>query len=92
MLPCHLVELKLNFTTIESATDRVDPLDYWIELQLRYPLLSKVAVDVVVVPVLSAPIERVFSTAGETCIGRRNRLADANLEREVMLKQNKHYL
>ena len=74
--PPGRTEIERYFTTIESATDR-----FWIELQSRYPLLSKVAVDVVVVPVSSAPIERVFSTAGETCIGRRNRLADANLER-----------
>ena len=91
-LPPGRTEIERYFTTIESATDRIDRLDYWIELQLRYPLLSKVAVDVVVVSVSSAPIERVFSTAGETCIGRRNRPADANLEREVMLKQNKRYL
>ena len=50
-----------QYFTIESATDRVDPLDYWIELQLRYPLLTEVAVDVVVVPVSSAPIERFFN-------------------------------
>ena len=26
-------EIERYFTTIESATDRVDPLEYWIELQ-----------------------------------------------------------
>jgi len=49
-------------------------------MQLQYPLLSKIAVDILVVPVSSAPVERVFSTAGEASIRRRNRLTDANLE------------
>ena len=91
-LPPGRAEIERYFTTVESATDAVDPLEYWIEIQSRYPLLSKVAVDILVIPVSSAPIERVFSTAGEACIGRRNRLADSNFEREVMLKKNKHYL
>jgi len=101
-LPPGRAEIEHYFNTVESATDTVDSLEYWIELQSRHPLLSKVAVDILVIPVSSAPVERVFSTAGKACIGRRNRLADSHLadshladshlEREVMLKKNKHYL
>ncbi len=36
----------------------------------------------------SAPIGRVFSTAGESTIGKRNRLQSSNLEREVILQKN----
>ena len=59
-LPPGRTKIEHYFTTIESATDRVDPLENWIELQSRHPHLSKVAVDIVVVPVSSAPIERVY--------------------------------
>ena len=90
-LPPGRAEIERYFTTIESAAEGVDPLEYWVDLKSTLPLLSKVAVDMLVIPASSTPIERVFSTAGETSIGRRNRLSDSNLEREIMLK-NKHYL
>ena len=38
-----------------------------------------------------APIERTFSTAGESSGGRRNRLSDKNLEREVLLRKTRSY-
>ena len=91
-LPPGRAEIERYFSTIENAAEGVDPLEYWVDLQSTLPLLSKVAVDMLVVPASSTPIERDFSTAGESCIGRRNRLSDSNLEREVMLKKNKHYL
>jgi len=37
-------------------------------------------------------VERVFSTAGIITSGRRNRLGDKHLEREVLIKRNKTYL
>ena len=40
------------------------------------------------IPALSAPIERVFSTAGECTGGKR---VDSNVEGEVPLKKNKHF-
>ena len=66
----------------------MDPIAFWLE-QTNYPLLSAIAVDTLVIPGSSAPIERVFSTAGNATIGKRNRLADKNLEREVLLHKTK---
>ena len=39
------------------------------------------------IPTYSAPVEHVFSTAGESTTGKRNRLADRNLERKVLLRK-----
>ena len=58
----------------------------------NYPLLSVIAVDLLIVPGSSAPVERTFSTAGDTASGKRNRLMDKNLEREVLIRKNKVYL
>ena len=60
-----------------------------MELENTYPLLSKHAVDTLVIPGSSAPIERTFSTAAEATSGKRNRLSDKNLEREVLMQKNK---
>ncbi len=66
----------------------------WVEKQGSYPLLSQVVVDILTIPASSwsAPIERVFSTAGESTTGKRNRLQSSNLEREVILRKNTKYL
>ncbi len=55
-------------------------------------MLSSMAIDMLSIPGSSAPVERVFSTAGESTLGRRNRLSEHNLEREVLLRKNKHFL
>ena len=59
-----------------------DALEYWAKLEERFPILSKIACDVLVVPASSASIERCFSIAGYSCIRRRNRLSDSKLETE----------
>ena len=86
------IELDHYLSTTESAQDNVDVLQYWDDLHFQYPLLSKIAVDVLVIPASSAPVERVFYTAREACIGRRNRLTNSNLETKVLIKRNKHYI
>lgn len=81
-----------SFSSVESTVNASDPLEYWARQESQYPLIAKLAVGPLSMPSSLAPVERVFSTAGESCIGKRNRLTDVNLEREVMLKKNKHYL
>lgn len=50
------------------------------------------AFDLLSTPPASTPVERIFSTGGEATTGKRNRLTDHNLEREILLGQNKMYL
>ena len=69
-----------------------EPLHYWRDNELKYPVLSALASDLLVIPASNAPVERVFSTSGQTSCGKRNQLTATNLEREVMVKKNKCYL
>ncbi|KAM3561796.1 hypothetical protein ARSEF4850_003029 [Beauveria asiatica] len=41
-----------------------DPLEYWHEKRLRYPRLSRMALDFLTVQAMSAECERMFSAAG----------------------------
>lgn len=91
-LPPGKAEVERYFQSVESAAEKVDPLTYWIDQEDQYPLLSAVAVDILAIPATSAPVERVFSTAGESTVGKRNRLSDKNLECEVLLRKNRHFL
>lgn len=83
------MSLKVKHTDEEME---LDPLDYWIKAANKFPKLSPVACDIMCTPASSAPVERVFSISGEASQGRRNRLLDHNLERETLLRKNKHYL
>jgi hypothetical protein len=56
-----------------------------------YPLLSKVALDLVCAPASQAYTERVFSVCGDMTVGKRNRMT-ASLERRVFLRMNSKYL
>ena len=79
--------LKENYALDEHD----NPLEFWKVHTNRYPALSALAQDVLVIPATSAPVERVFSQAGIACGGKRNRLAGKQLESEVMLKINEKY-
>jgi len=85
-------EVNRYFSSVHTLAEKLDPVFFWTEIDQTYPLLSAFAVDILVIPASSAPIERTFSTAGEATAGKRNRLSDQNLEREVLLRKNKVYL
>ena len=72
--------------------EKLDAIDFWIQNQDKYPDLAPIALDLLVIPATSTPIERVFSTAGPMTSGKRNRLSAKRLEREVMIKKNKGFL
>ena len=85
-------ELQHYLLAMHTLPEDADPLSFWVEEEKNYPLLSTVALDLLTIPGSSAPIERAFSTAGESTSGKRNRLTAKNLEREVLLRKNKQYL
>ena len=49
-------------------------------------MLSPLACDLLTIPAASAPIEKVFSTAGLVTPGKRNWLNDTHSERAILLK------
>ena len=85
-------ELNHYLCKVHQLPDHIDAIKFWIEEKMTYPLLASVAVDILTITASSAPVERVFSTAGESTSYKRNRLAHKNLEREVLLRKNKDYL
>ena len=91
-MPAGKAEIEQYFSSVITMSEREDPITFWIEKEANYPLLSSYATDILCIPASSAPVERTFSTAGESTSGRRNRLSDKNLEREVLLRKNRQYL
>ena len=75
-----------------SEDRRLDPFDYWVKRKEQFPSLSTVACDILATPASTAPVERIFSSGGEVTRGKRNRLTDKNLEREIFLRRNKKYI
>ena len=57
------------------------------ESEKRYPLLFKVALDVLPVQASAVPCERIFSSSKETCTTRRSLLSASLLEILQVLKQ-----
>jgi hAT family C-terminal dimerisation region len=51
-----------------------DPYEYWHTRRLKYPKLSRMALDLLTVPPMSAECERLFSTTGRMVTKSRNRL------------------
>ena len=86
------LQLEQYLENVHAFPDEKDPLEFWIENCEAYPILSLVAVDILSIPCSSAPVEHVFSTAGNATTGKRNRLTDQNLEHEVLIRKNKDYL
>ena len=89
-LPPERAEVERYFESAITLAEKVDPVTFWDESQ--YPLLSPVAIDLLCIPASSAPVERTFSVATESTTGKQNRLSDKNLEREIIIRNNKYFL
>jgi hypothetical protein len=61
---------------------------WWLlpEQQRDYPNLSKMALDILSIPAMSASVERLFSSANITVSDRRNRLTADTIEMIESLK------
>ena len=86
-------ELQLeNYSTYQPTREELYILQYWINKQIAYPKLASVACDILATPATIAPVERIFSSAGEATKGKRNRPSDKKLEREIFLRRNQKYI
>ena len=90
----YLYSEKGAFVDWSTSTEFPDAKEIWNQKDLldRYPLLSIAAQDILAIPASSAPVERVFSTAGVATSGRSGRLSGENLETKVLLQRNRLYL
>jgi len=82
-----------NWGTKLNSTNWMKPLTQLIFGSLwKNTWLSSITYEILVIPVSSAPVKRVFSTSEESCMRKRNQLSGKNLEREVLFKKNKELL
>jgi len=65
-----------------------NPLKWWKIDQRHFLLLSEMALKILSIPAMSAPAERVFSTAGITIAKDRARLDPANANEPVFLHKS----
>ncbi|GAU87811.1 hypothetical protein RvY_00609 [Ramazzottius varieornatus] len=76
------------------STDEIDsnPEEFWISASGKFPLLSRLALDILVIPAASSAPERVFAIATLSTIGKANRLAGRHLERKVLCRRDTAHL
>ncbi|KFA81610.1 hypothetical protein S40288_09580 [Stachybotrys chartarum IBT 40288] len=84
---CDLDEYKAFIAETPVAID-CSPLAWWLreEQQQRYPRLSRMAVDILSIPAMSAEPERIFSGARRTISWDRCRLGSRTIERGECMK------
>jgi hypothetical protein len=73
---------------------KTDALNFWKEdISVQNLLdLKNIALNILCTPSSTATVERIFSAAGNACIGRRNRLSNSRLEMIVFFKNNAKFL
>ena len=86
-LELYLIEPRLAFTDSTTAA-AFRPLSWWTDLAQRdrFPRLSKLAWDLLTIPVMSAEIERIFSECALALGDQRHRLISETLEEQMLLK------
>ncbi|KJZ69425.1 hypothetical protein HIM_11198 [Hirsutella minnesotensis 3608] len=77
-----------SFTTQAPVPIDCSPLTWWLreEQQQRYPRLSKMAIDILSIPAMSAEPERVFSGARRTISWDRCLLGSQTIEKGECMK------
>ncbi len=56
-----------------------NPIQYWLDLRVEYPVLSQMALDILTIPGSSADCERVFSELGDLLEPRRLKMKPATI-------------
>lgn len=85
-----MLELSSNMVTNKQTEQNHDPLVWWRgnSSTKKLPFLRTAAQAILCIPASSAPVERLFSTAGDVYDYRRTNLSDENMEALVMFHEN----
>lgn len=77
-----------RYLSLPPVDDVRDPRSWWLEAtqQAQFPYLSKMAIDMLTIPSMSADAERIFSGCKLQWTDRRNRLSVKTLESLECLK------
>ncbi|XP_044127313.1 E3 SUMO-protein ligase ZBED1-like [Bufo gargarizans] len=67
-----------------------DPLNWWREHEVIFPLLSRLSKQYLCIPGTSVSAERVFSTAGDVVTAKRSALKPDHVDQLVFLQKNLH--
>ena len=73
-----------------NAPRHSNPLHYWKEKKVTWPLLAHLARKYLAAPCITVPSERLFSTAGNIITDRRTRLDVEKVEMLLLLNKNIH--
>ena len=73
-----------------SVSMQINPLKFWKENEKKYPLMVRLARDVLGVPSSSSPVEQLFSVAGKVFSPERYRLTDTRFEQLMFIRCNNH--
>jgi hypothetical protein len=76
----------LTYCALPIDNDTKDPLQWWIAHKAGFPVLSRLAFDLLSIPAMSSECERAFSKAGYMVTGRRNGVEADIIEATEMLR------
>lgn len=82
----------LAYTRSEVPRKRADPIDWWLDNQEKFPLLSPIALDIVSVPLTEVSVERLFSHLNLILTKNRSSLKGALLDDILFLRLNKVFV
>lgn len=77
-----------NFKAQKVLGLNEDPLRWWSDRALLFPMLPRVLQKYWCVPATSAPAHRLFGPAGNVLWGKRNRLDPEHVDQQVFLYEN----
>lgn len=78
----------INYRSKKSITKDNNPLEWWKKHAFEFPVLSFAAKCFFAVPATSAPVERLFSSAGLVVTSLRNRLHPDIVDATLFLKES----
>ena len=87
--PMEQAELQVSAYKKEAPVPlTTSPLTWWKDQEYTYPLLAKVARNLLCIPATSVPSERVFSTAGDIVTQQRSSIKRKHVDMLIFLKKN----
>ena len=81
-----------EYIETDTAPMAQNPAKCWQDNQKKYPLLSRLAKDVLGVLSSSGPVERLFSIAGKVFTPERCRLTDGRFSQLMFIRCNQNYM
>ena len=83
------IAAELNsYLTLPKLDEEEDPLAFWKERRVNFPMLSKLARKYLCIPATSSPSERLFSAAGNVVTCQRSCLKPGKVDMLVFLTKN----